>query len=1002
MPNIVVGNPENVYADSTILDKDLGYDYPYGLDLRPGSKIHDKIKAEVMTRARESHALISNRVDSWNQVERVMTAYVDLSEKEEDIKNSDSRKPVSIVFPYTYVILETVLTYLITVFLNDPIFRYKGSSPEDTIGTIMLEKVVQNQSNFFKVDLALYTFLRDSLVYGIGACAPVWKKRMGMKIRERKSGLLDFFRGHGERVYEEGIIYEGNKLENIDPYLYLPDPRVPSQKIQEGEYVGWIDKTSRMALLREEKNSDDMFNAKYLKAIMMKRSSIFTAGESDRNKKTGISDYASYDTRIHNPVDVIYMYVDLIPKEWELGTSEYPEKWLFGLGNDGIVLKAKKLGLAHGMYPIAVASPDFDGYSVLPLARSEMLYGMQTVLDWLFNCYDDQTEVLTDTGWKLIKDAQIDNNKVATVDPELLTLTFEYPKEWFEYDYEGYMMNFKSSNIDVCVTPNHNMFVKRRYERSGVFDEWQFKPAAFLGDTEYKTIGNVNWKGSQGQSVILEGVAPLRNRGKRQRYKDVEIQSDLLAGFLGWFLSEGSISHGKSSGSYAVAIKQSKGENYKDLDAIFDSMPFHVNRTYDLNKFSCQWTITDRRLYDWLEKNCYEGGTTGEFKKVPGFVRDWDEFTLKLLFDRAMAGDGHWIAGHSNLGQYGSKSKQLVDDMQEIAIKLGYFSHIHEGKTPLGDSFYSLNINTRSVYPTIAPRNCFKSKYKGKIYSFENSTHLTVTRRGGKIAVCGQSHIANVRKSINDMLVVDPYLVNIADLKDPEPGKLIRMRRPAWGKGVKDAVQQLMVNDITRGNIGDSAMIVQWMQKIGAADESMMGALRQGGPERLTGQEFQGTRAGAVGRLEKVAKVIGSQGMRDIAYMFASHNQQLMSQETYIDVVGTWQSELSAVFGDVSKLKVTPWDLLINYDVVVQDGSTPGNSDAKSWIRLYDVLSKNPELSKQFDMVRIFEHIATEMGAKNVQNFRINPKVVPDEVAMREREKGNIVPMEMGGMGGRM
>ena len=642
MPYVVSGSPEGS-IDTGLMERDLGYDYPYNLDLRPGTEVHKKIVSEVMNRARESHALISNRVNSWNQIERVMTAYVDLSDNEKEIIKSDSRKPVSIVFPYTYVIIETVLTYLTMVFLNDPIFRYSGQSPEDVIGAIMLEKVVQNQNKFFKVDLALYTFLRDAIVYGIGASAPVWEKRMGLKVKEDTSGfgLVNFFRGHGKKVYEEGVVYEGNKLENIDPYLYLPDPRVPSQKVQDGEYVGWIDPTSRMALLREEKNSDDMFNAKYLAGVQLKRSSIFSEGESERNKKTGVSNYSAYDTRIHNPVDVIYMYIDLIPSEWKLGSSKYPEKWLFGLANDSIVIKAKKLGLAHGMYPIAIATPDFDGYSVLPLARSEMLYGMQTVLDWLFN-----------------------------------------------------------------------------------------------------------------------------------------------------------------------------------------------------------------------------------------------------------------------------------------------------------------------------------------------------------------SHISNVRKSINDMLVVDPYLVNISDLKDPEPGKLIRMRRPAWGKGVKDAVQQLVVNDITRGNIADSAMIVQWMQKIGAADESMSGALRQGGPERLTGQEFQGTRAGALGRLEKVAKIIGAQGMRDIAYMFASHNQQLMTQETYISTIGTWQDELTTTFGDVSKLKVTPWDLLINYDVDVQDGSLPGNSDAKTWVRLFDILAKNPEVGKQFDTVKIFEHIALEMGAKSVHNFRINPKAISDEEVMKQQQKGNIVPMD--------
>ena len=72
------------------------------------------------------------------------------------------------------------------------------------------------------------------------------------------------------------------------------------------------------------------------------------------------------------------------------------------------------------------------------------------------------------------------------------------------------------------------------------------------------------------------------------------------------------------------------------------------------------------------------------------------------------------------------------------------------------------------------------------------------------------SHVANVRKAINDMIIYDPYLVNSNDLKNPAPGKLIRLRRPAWGKGVKDVAQQLGVSDVTRGNIADSTWLVQW------------------------------------------------------------------------------------------------------------------------------------------------------------------------------------------------
>ena len=81
------------------------------------------------------------------------------------------------------------------------------------------------------------------------------------------------------------------------------------------------------------------------------------------------------------------MYIDLIPKDWELSNNEYPEKWLFEVAADSIVIGAMKIEQNHGMYPVANASPDFDGYTPTPMSRLEVLYGLQHTMDWLFNSH---------------------------------------------------------------------------------------------------------------------------------------------------------------------------------------------------------------------------------------------------------------------------------------------------------------------------------------------------------------------------------------------------------------------------------------------------------------------------------------------------------------------------------------------------------------------------------------------------------------------------------------
>jgi len=648
MPYIVQGEPSS-WKDDIYNKKSFDYDYPNGLDLRPESDLHKSLRSKIWQRANESRMEISKRFSSWREIDRTLTAYIPLKDKEEKLQKKDSSKPVSIVFPYSYSMLEALLTYLSMAFFQDPLFQYEGVEDDDTQGAMLMELVIRMHCIKNKVPLNIHTSLRDALGYGVGIAIPGWRSTYGRK--PVKSSIITQSELGESTSHQtdmvESLLFEGNDLSNIDPYMWLPDPSVASSDIQSGEFNGWIDRDNYMNILSEESRpNSNLFNVKYLKSKKDKRSTL-ALDQSDRQKRHGGStDINRSMTQTVNPVDTIKMYVNLIPKDWKLGTNEYPEKWYFELASDDIIIACERADHNHGMYPISVASPEYDGYSITPIGRMEVLYGLQHTLDFLFN-----------------------------------------------------------------------------------------------------------------------------------------------------------------------------------------------------------------------------------------------------------------------------------------------------------------------------------------------------------------SHISNVKKAINDMLVVDPYLVNINDLKDPQPGKLIRLRRPAWGRGVDKVVQQLQVQDITRANIADSGYITQWMDRISGADQSMQGSLRQGGPERLTKGEFQGTRGSAISRLQRIAMIIGMQYMQDIGTMFAVHTQQYQSQETYVRLIGRYAEQLASIYGNKKKnARVTPYDLAVNYDLIVRDGSIPGGNFSEAWIQMFKIIGTTPELMQQFDTTRIFMYIAQQLGAKNVEDFRRNMdqvqgQTMPDEQVMNEVDKGNMVPV---------
>lgn len=627
MPNILSGSGQsNVMAGGKI-----SYTYPGDKDFSPSSAVAKKIVGHVMELARESANTMSQRHGYWNSIDNTLNCYIKLDDEETKIKNKDERKPVSIVFPHSYALLETTLSYLCSTFFKDPLFRYRGTTVNDMIGGSLLELVIQQQCARNKVALNLHTQFRDAIAYGIGITVPTWETRIGKKYKKVEKGI--FFKKQYLEL-EETILFEGNTLKNVDPYKYLPDVSVAANEIQRGEYFGWIDSV----LLHDLKTleaQDKLFNVKYLERLGNRNSAIIpkTSFARQRIDRGFIKENNTRNQRC----DTISMYVKIVPKEFSLGISEIPEKWFFTIAADSVIIEARPAGLNHDMFPVAVAAPDYDGYGATPLSRIEVMNGLQTTLDWMFN-----------------------------------------------------------------------------------------------------------------------------------------------------------------------------------------------------------------------------------------------------------------------------------------------------------------------------------------------------------------THITNVRKTIHDMFIVDPYMVNVNDINNPEAGRLIRLRQPAWGKGVENVIKQLPVSDVTRTHIQDAGFIVNWMNKVSGVDDASMGILRQGGPERLSSAEFQGTREGMVSRLDRVARVISMQSMQDIATFFAHHTQQFMSKDTYVQFYGDAQESLTRAYGGNKGADVSLFDLSVDYDVVIDDNSKNANY-VSNWMELFQTISKSQELVQEFDTGRIFSHIAQMTGAKDVDRF-LRMKTVPDESVSQGVSSGNMIP----------
>ena len=395
MPNLVSGNVQEDYTFGE--DITIKYEYAKGIDLSPDSELSKRILLRIPRMAEESFRKMSMRHKKWNEIDNTLKVYIKPDEQEKALKEADPRRPTSIVVPYSYAAIETIMAYLTKAFLTDQIFQYDGTGPEDTIPAKLLELTANQQVRRFKSDLEMHTSMRDSLTYGLGASTVVWSEVWGKKTVMEDRPIYnmwgDAIGANKVKQNKDALLFEGNETIAIDPYRFLPDPNVSIHNIQAGDFCGWIEFQSYNKLLSDENTGNGLCNVRYLRTEKFRSiTSTYTTDNSSRvSKRDPVNSIASASVQNYNTL--IHMYVQVIPKEWKLPgqpgneKGEYPEVWLFTVANESIVLRAQPLGLNHNRFPVVIASPDYDGYSITPISRMELIDGLQTTLNWLFNSH---------------------------------------------------------------------------------------------------------------------------------------------------------------------------------------------------------------------------------------------------------------------------------------------------------------------------------------------------------------------------------------------------------------------------------------------------------------------------------------------------------------------------------------------------------------------------------------------------------------------------------------
>lgn len=368
----------------------------------------------------------------------------------------------------------------------------------------------------------------------------------------------------------------------------------------------------------------------------------------------------------------------------------------------------------------------YSGESVFPEAhdkthvtsqRLKPVMGIPLVLGFDYGlCYDAETEVLTADGWKFFKDVDAHTDRVASRNPADGEMRYVPINFKTAQPYKGELLEWSSTEVNFCVTPEHRVPFTYRDSPSQV----HFAPARWLAEHSaghhYVDLTAV-WKGT-----TTAVPAPF------------ECAPEAFAAFLGIYLAEGCC-----DGKYKVSVAQNKSR--PEIRAILDATGFSWRESWWQGAFR-GWYTSNRALVEYLRRF----GLAHD-KYVPDEIRNAPPTSILAFIEAYTVGDGHVRRRANGAVEHTiyTVSARMAGDLQELALKVEWNSScrgvtaqssvIAEGntlRTIQGSGGFNVTFKKRAQRAELLQRNFHRVPYDGTVYCLNVPWHTLYIRRGGK------------------------------------------------------------------------------------------------------------------------------------------------------------------------------------------------------------------------------------------------------------------------------
>jgi DNA modification methylase len=351
-----------------------------------------------------------------------------------------------------------------------------------------------------------------------------------------------------------------------------------------------------------------------------------------------------------------------------------------------------------------------------------------------WGCYDRETKVMTNSGLKLFKDVDINNDLFITINPNTGYVEYQKAFDYIEKPFKGKLINIKHRGIDLSVTDNHNMVILKD-ETIKIIPANEIVNNSFTIPKQHIGLAD----SSPIKTITIPPVSyGLRTKKVYRNDSSIDIDMNDWLMFLGIFLTDGSFTYDEKRRIYKVSIYQTKETYLNDIEALLERLPFNFEYKESKNEYyTCSKQLTSF-LVPTKNKNS---------RTIPDYVFDCSIEQKKLFLTWLFYGDGSFNDDGS-LWKITVCSDIMINQIIRLLIDTGKICSLYKyhpkeriWKGRLMKSNYELTtisiLNKENVYVT--PEHISYADYDDNVYCVSVPNKTLLVEKSGQLTWCGNS-----------------------------------------------------------------------------------------------------------------------------------------------------------------------------------------------------------------------------------------------------------------------